>query len=113
MNKTIAALAAVCAFSTAASAHTLVSDRLPPSAAISTAQTDFRDPASVKVLYGKLVRAARDVCTSEAIDRFATRDADQACIQHTLDGVVGKANRPLLTALHQERTSRTAFAQRD
>ncbi len=113
MKKTIAALAATAGLSLAVSAHATEAQGHPPSTAVHVEQTNLRDPAAVKSLYAKLVRAAQEVCTSGAIDHFVAQGSDQACVQSTLNSVVGKVNRPLLTALHEERNPKTGFAARD
>ncbi len=100
MIRAMAAFVAVASVSAAVSAHAAESVGHPATTAVYMNRTDLRDPAAVKVLYGKLARAAQDVCTTGAIGRFVGRDADQACMQHTLDAAVAQVNRPLLTAMH-------------
>lgn len=84
-------------------------DERPASTRVATAQVDFRDPAAVKALYSRLRSAARDVCASPYVIATQTIDIDRACVDRTVAAAVRDVDRPMLTAMQQQReTTRTA-----
>lgn len=64
---------------------------------ISTATTNFADPAQVQQLYKKLTAAAERVCATPTDLRFTVRP-DRTCVEETVAAAVKAANQPLLTA---------------
>lgn len=83
--------------------------REPTQTAVSLAGVDFSQPKSVKVLYGRLRRAAIWACDSK-MDDPAVVAADRACTAQSLDRAVAQINKPALLALHAERTGQPASA---
>jgi UrcA family protein len=64
---------------------------------VSTATTNFGDPAQVQRLYQKLNAAAERVCATPTDLRFTVRP-DRTCVEQTVAAAVRTANQPLLTA---------------
>jgi UrcA family protein len=75
----------------------------PATRRISTAKIDFSNPQSVKVLHERMRRAAREACNSGYVIATQLVDADRACTEQTLAEAVAKVDRPLLTAMQQQR----------
>ena len=70
---------------------------------LSVAKVDFTDPQAVKTFHERLRRAAREACNSGYLIATQLIDADRACTEATLADAVAQTNRPLLTAMHQQR----------
>ena len=66
---------------------------------VPVAGTDFRSPAAVQDLYGRLKVAATNVC-SLYVESARITDVDQVCVQRALSDAVRAADRPQLSALH-------------
>lgn len=84
-------------------------DTAAPTAAVSTAQVDFRDQAAVRAFYARLQSAAHAVCDSNSANPRITQ-LDQRCVAKAVASAVRTADRPLLTALYD--TSGEAQASR-
>ena len=60
-----------------------------------------------RILYGRIAKAAQDVCNTQ-VDWYPSEHwSHQECYRATVDHVVAKLNLPALTALHVARTHRT------
>ena len=97
MSKILCAALAVLAIGAAGPA--IAADA--PSRTVNMAETNFRDSASVKVLYSQLRRSAQAVCDSNSANP-RIQQADQACVDRALDQAIRAASRPTLTALHNQ-----------
>lgn len=108
MNRLMIAVAAA-SFTLAAGQAFAVENRTdPPSRMVSTA-VDFRDPAAVRDLYGRLAKTAEQVCDSYAAMSRVTA-ADRACASKALADAVERLNQPAVTALHDAAHGRPAQA---
>jgi UrcA family protein len=70
---------------------------------VSIARVDYRDTAAVTNLYARIRHAARDVCRSGYVISMNTLKADRACVDETVADAVRRVDRPVLTAMHQQR----------
>ncbi len=70
---------------------------------LSIAKVDFSNPEAVKALHQRLHRAAREACNSGYLIATQLIDADRVCTEQTLADAVAQADRPMLTAMHQQR----------
>lgn len=70
-----------------------------PTAAVSTANVDFRDQAAVRAFYARLRNAAHAVCDSNSANPRITQ-RDERCVAKAVASAVQAADRPLLTALY-------------
>ena len=71
-----------------------------PEARVSLAGVDFRDSGAVGDLYVRLKWAAENACRSGyRAAAYAARE-ERACVRETVEAVVRKADRPMLTAAH-------------
>jgi UrcA family protein len=66
---------------------------------VSYADLDISKPAGAKVLYRRIVRAARDVCQSTGFDSFGAAQLMNRCIDHAIDTAVKDVGSPSLSAL--------------
>jgi UrcA family protein len=70
-----------------------------PSKRVSYADLDISKPAGAKVLYGRIVRAAKDVCRSTGYDTLGAAQLANRCISDTIDKAVKDVGSPALSAL--------------
>jgi len=78
-----------------------------PSVTVHFAELNLLSPDGVKVLYGRIKSAARDVCgTSFSLWDGRRPFTMQACYRETVDHAVRDVNSPKLTALHELGTSK-------
>jgi UrcA family protein len=71
-------------------------------------QADLADPAAAAALYKRIQRAARLVCEQpfgREVDRYMEF---QKCYDSAVDTAVANVNATALTAVHHQRTLRTA-----
>lgn len=104
MRKIIAAAlaASVLASAGAAAAGTNPADA-PAARRLSTANVDFSNPEQVKTFHQRLHRAAREACNSGYLIATQLIDADRVCTEQALAEAVAKVDRPMLTAMQQQR----------
>jgi UrcA family protein len=74
-------------------------DTGPPSKKVSYADLDISKPAGAKVLYGRIVRAARDVCESTGFYSFRAAQLTNQCVDYAIDNAVKGVGSPALSAL--------------
>lgn len=77
------------------------------SVTVSFADLDLSKPAGAQTLYKRIRAAARRVC-GPVDTHVAVRRWSGECFETAIDDAVAKVDRPSLTALHKEDTSRTA-----
>jgi UrcA family protein len=70
-----------------------------PSKRVSYADLDISKPAGAKVLYGRIVRAAKEVCQSDGYDSLGAAQLVSRCIDHAIDNAVKDVGSPALSAL--------------
>jgi UrcA family protein len=70
-----------------------------PSKKISYADLDISKPAGAKVLYGRIVRAAREVCNYTGYDPLGAGQVRNRCINYAIDNAVKAVDSPALSAL--------------
>lgn len=70
-----------------------------PSRRVSYADLDISKPAGAKVLYGRIVRAAKAVCDFSASDPLRTSQLITRCVDHAIDNAVKDVGSPALSAL--------------
>jgi UrcA family protein len=70
-----------------------------PSRRVSYADLDISKPAGAKVLYGRIVRAAKQVCSFTGFDSFGGARAMNHCIDYAIDNAVKDVGSPALSAL--------------
>jgi UrcA family protein len=70
-----------------------------PSKRVSYADLDISKPAGAKVLYGRIVRAAREVCQSNAYESLGAAQLTNRCVDHAIDTAVKDVGSPALSAL--------------
>jgi UrcA family protein len=70
-----------------------------PSKRVSYADLDISKPAGAKVLYGRIVRAAKDVCQTAGFDSLGAAQLLNRCIDHAIDNAVRDVASPALSAL--------------
>jgi UrcA family protein len=100
MNKSIAALFCLAAF--AANAADL------KSRTVFFHDLNVSSPAGAKVLYSRITTAAKQVCPGTGERGISANAKRQACIAAAVEKAVSDVNRPLLSALHDRSTIRTA-----
>jgi UrcA family protein len=71
------------------------------------ADLDLSKPAGIATLYGRISRAARDICGPSGADGDGRMSLKERCITRTIEDAVTRINRPLLTALHSEHLKHT------
>ena len=74
-----------------------------PAQRVSFAKVDFRDQAATKEFYERVRAAARLACRSPYIISTKTVENDRVCVEDTVSDAVNAVNRPVLTAMHQQR----------
>lgn len=81
-------------------------------AAVRASDLDLSVPADAEALYRRIEKKARSMCEAEAarwdVKRVSRR---QRCIEQAVDGAVGRANMPLLTAVHHGTSRQMAGVQ--
>ena len=70
-----------------------------PSKRVSYADLDISKPAGAKVLYGRIVRAANEVCSYTGFSTLGTNQKISACVNHAIDKAVKDVGSPELSAL--------------
>jgi UrcA family protein len=70
-----------------------------PSRKVSYADLDISKPAGAKVLYGRIVRAAREVCQFPGFESLGTSQMINRCVDHAIDNAVKDVGSPALSAL--------------
>ena len=70
-----------------------------PSKRVSYADLDISKPAGAKVLYGRIVRAAKQVCQFSGFQSFGAAQMVNRCIDHAIDNAVKDVGSPALSAL--------------
>jgi UrcA family protein len=106
MNTTIqnTARAAACLLCGAIALCTLqvtarASDEGLPSKRVSYADLDISKPAGAKVLYGRIVRAAKEVCEYTGYQSLGMSQMVNRCVDHAIDKAVKDVDSPALSAL--------------
>jgi UrcA family protein len=85
----------VCALQVTARA----ADDALPSRRVSYADLDISKPAGAKVLYGRIVRAAKDVCHYSPTGPLGLSQSSRSCVDHAIDNAVRDVGSPALSAL--------------
>jgi UrcA family protein len=75
---------------------------------VSYGELDLSKPAGAEILYKRIKRAANTVCSVYESPMPWNFVARNRCIQTAVDEAVAKVNAPLLTALHDNKTTRVA-----
>jgi UrcA family protein len=70
-----------------------------PSKKVSYADLDISQPAGAKVLYGRIARAAREVCNYTGFDPLGAAQVRIRCINYAIDNAVKDVGSPTLSAL--------------
>jgi UrcA family protein len=70
-----------------------------PSRRVSFADLDISKPAGAKVLYGRIVRAAKEVCQYEPTGPLGLSQWTRGCVDHAIDKAVKDVGSPALSAL--------------
>ncbi len=85
-----------------------------PAQAVSVAGVNFNDRTDVQKVYTRINRAARVACDSNSANPVIAQ-ADQICAKRAVAEAVATLNRPVLTAMYENRgaTGQTAFAGND
>lgn len=78
-----------------------------PGITVRFADLDLSKPEGVATLYGRINRAARDICGPSGADGDGRMSLAERCITRTIEHAVTRINRPLLTALHAEHLKHT------
>jgi len=71
----------------------------PPTQKVNYADLDISNPAGAKVLYGRIVTAARHVCAVNGYKDLTSMRWVQVCTDHAIDNAVRDVDSPALTAL--------------
>ncbi|HSZ07199.1 MAG TPA: UrcA family protein [Steroidobacteraceae bacterium] len=71
----------------------------PPSQRVSYADLDISKPAGAKVLYSRIVAAAKRVCELNGYKDLSTMRWVQVCTDHAIDNAVRDVDSPALSAL--------------
>ena len=75
-------------------------------AVVPTAAVDFNNRAQVDALYSHVRAVARDLCATDANPYgYSSASSVTQCVNEAVSQAVAKANRPLLTAAAEGRTS--------
>jgi len=101
LSATVAAVAALAAAAPSFALDRGYADREPSVERVDL-RADFRDPAQVRDVYARLQQAAMFVCGVQPGSDRTRSAADRACADQALGEAVGKLDRPLLTAMHQQ-----------
>jgi UrcA family protein len=76
-----------------------------PSKIVRFADLDLANPHDVEVLYRRIRSAAHLVCIDSSASWDGSRNRNWTeCFNGTMEDAVRRVNRPMLTALHQQRT---------
>jgi len=86
---------ALCALQVTAQA----ADDALPSKKVSYADLDISKPADAKILYGRIVKAAREVCNYTGYDPLGAAQVRNRCINYSIDNAVKDVGSPALSAL--------------
>jgi len=70
-----------------------------PSKRVSYADLDISKPAGAKVLYGRIVRAANEVCKTNGYDSLGAVQLLSRCVDYAIDNAVKDVGSPALSAL--------------
>jgi UrcA family protein len=70
-----------------------------PSKKVSYADLDISKPADAKVLYGRIVKAAREVCNYTGFDPLGAAQVRLRCIDYAITNAVKDVGSPALSAL--------------
>jgi UrcA family protein len=70
-----------------------------PSKRVSYADLDISKPAGAKVLYGRIVRAAKEVCRSNGYESLGALQLTNRCVDFAIDNAVKVVGSPALSAL--------------
>ena len=70
-----------------------------PSKRVSYADLDISKPPGAKVLYGRIVRAAREVCRSNGYESLGAAQLTNHCVDFAIDNAVKDVGSPALSAL--------------
>jgi UrcA family protein len=70
-----------------------------PSRKVSYADLDISKPAGAKVLYGRIVRAAKEVCQFTSFESLGINQMINRCVDHAIDNAVKDVGSPALSAL--------------
>jgi UrcA family protein len=81
---------------------------LDPVVTVRFADLNTSTPEGSRILYGRIAKAALDVCSTGADWYPSKHGSDQECYRATLDQVIAKLNLLTLTALHVARTKHSA-----
>jgi UrcA family protein len=72
----------------------------PPQVVVKFADLDVSTSQGAAALYGRIHRAADDVCSRMYVNELAYRRHKNACLQQVIADAVIKANRPALSAVY-------------
>lgn len=75
-----------------------------PSKRVSYADLDISKPAGAKILYGRIVRAAKQVCQFNAYDSLGAAQMVNRCVDYAIDNAVKDVGSPALSALRPNST---------
>jgi UrcA family protein len=75
-----------------------------PSKRVSYADLDISKPAGAKVLYGRIVRAAKQVCEVTGYDSLGAAQLMNRCVDLAIDKAVKDVGSPALSALRPNST---------
>lgn len=70
-----------------------------PSKRVSYADLDISKPAGAKVLYGRIAKAAYEVCQSTGFYSLGAAQLRNRCVDHAIDKAVKDVGSPALSAL--------------
>jgi UrcA family protein len=70
-----------------------------PAKRVSYADLDISKPAGAKVLYGRIVKAAKEVCQFPGFQSLGTSQMINRCVDHAIDNAVKDVGSPALSAL--------------
>jgi UrcA family protein len=88
---------------------TLASEGLPPdSLVVRYTQADLLQPTSAAALYKRIQSAARFVCDQPAAHELSRMASYRTCYERAVDNAVARIDATALTALHRNRTQRSA-----
>lgn len=101
MTKTVFAAAAIAAFAIGFSGQALAADA-GATQTVTVAGVNFTDRADVESFYSKLHRAAAVACDSYSANSRVSA-GDRLCADRVVAKAVQTLDRPVLTAMHQDR----------
>ena len=70
-----------------------------PSKRVSYADLDISSPAGAKVLYSRIVAAAKDVCAQSGVKDLGAMQRVNGCVDHAINHAVKEVDSPALSAL--------------